>query len=383
MMELSVSVYINHSELPNHIGKNTALHLCHMIESIVPGQTMGAQFVKGVWSVWLRSIRAKCYLAGKIRDLEIDGIKVSIHDTYPSSKPIPNEKIVLRDLPPDVSDNAIRGFLKDQPGISVKSGVMFSRIRNNENKLPFCSGDRFVYARGNIANAIHTTALIEQNKCRVWHKTQETACAGCRKTDHTTTNTESCDAFREDPDAILIRSPSNVMCNYYKCYIKAYGIKFPTSEHAYQWRFMKYLGHHEFALEILNARTPSEAKEISLRVPRCQHKDWHSIKLQVMKEVLHAKADYSPIFRSALINSVGKRLVECTQDIFWTSGLSPRLSASTKSDYYPGKNKLGEILESVRNDLIKEEVMSQLLNTPNKNEETCVSHTDMEDIYTP
>ena len=63
--------------------------------------------MKGVWSVWLRSICAKCYLAGKIRDLEIDGIKVSIHDTYPSSKPIPNEKIVLRDLPPDVSsDNA-------------------------------------------------------------------------------------------------------------------------------------------------------------------------------------------------------------------------------------------------------------------------------------
>ena len=82
---------------------------------------------------------------------------------------------MLRDLPPDVSDNAILEFLKDQPGISVKSGVMFSRIRDNENKLtPFCTGDRFVYARGNITNAIHTTALIDQNKCRVWNKTQET-----------------------------------------------------------------------------------------------------------------------------------------------------------------------------------------------------------------
>ena len=188
---------------------------------------------------------------------------------------------------------------------------MFSRIRVNRNKLtPFCTGDRYVYARGNIANAIHTTSLIDQNKCRVWHKTQETACARCRKTDHTSTNTERCDAFGEDPDAILIRSPSYVMCNYYKWYIKAFGIEFPTSEHAYPWRFIKYLGHHEYVLE--NARTPSEAKEIASRVPRCQHKDWHSIKLQVMKEVLHAKADYSPIFRSALINSVGKRIVECT-----------------------------------------------------------------------
>ena len=97
------------------------------------------------------------------------------------------------------------------------------------------------------------------------------------------------------------------------------------------------------------------------------------------KEVLHAKADYSPIFRSALINSVGKRIVECTQDILWVSGLSPRLSASTKSDYYTGKNKLGEILESARNYLIKEEVMSQLLNTPNNIEDTCVSHIYIDD----
>ena len=97
-----------------------------MIESGVPGQTLGDQLVTaGVWSVWLRSIRAKCYLAGKIRDLEIDGIKMSIHDTYPSSKPIPNEKIVLRDLPPDVSDNANLEFLKHQPGISVKSVSCF------------------------------------------------------------------------------------------------------------------------------------------------------------------------------------------------------------------------------------------------------------------
>ena len=41
----------SHSELPNQIGKNTALHLCPMVESIVPGQTVGAQLVKGGWSV--------------------------------------------------------------------------------------------------------------------------------------------------------------------------------------------------------------------------------------------------------------------------------------------------------------------------------------------
>ena len=260
MMELSVSVYINHSERPNQVIKNTALHLCNMIEEIVPGQTLGVQLIKGVWSVWLRSIRAKCYLAETIRDLEIGGVKISMHDTYPVSKPIPNEKVLFRDLPQYVSNNAILEFLNDQPGIHVKSGIIFFRLQDSESKLtPYCSGDRFVYVRGNMSQAIHSTALIEHNKCRVWHKSQETACAICRKTDHATTNTNRCDAFKEDYDAIIIRSPSHVMCNYYKCNLKVFDMRFQSVEHAYQWHFMKYIGMDEHAWEILDHGSHSKA----------------------------------------------------------------------------------------------------------------------------
>ena len=91
----------------------------------------------------------------------------------------------------------------------------------------------------------------------------------------------------------------------------------------------------------MNASTPNEAKEIALRVPRGQHKDWHSIECQVMKEILRAKSDYSLLFRSA---SVGKQIVESTQDQFWASGLPPRYSAFTKPEYYPGNHKLGHTL---------------------------------------
>ena len=120
-----------------------------MLDKIVPGQTQEAQFVKGIWSIWLKSKRAECYLAETIRDVDIDGAKVTLHDIYPSTKPIPNENIVLKDLPQDVNNNAIPEFLKDQPGIHVKSGVIFSRIRDGDSILtPFCTGDRYVYVRG-------------------------------------------------------------------------------------------------------------------------------------------------------------------------------------------------------------------------------------------
>ena len=68
-----------------------------------------------------------------------------MHDIYPISKPIPNDKVLFRDLPQQVSNSDILEFLNDQPGIHVKSGVIFPRLRHSDNKLtPYCSGDRVV-----------------------------------------------------------------------------------------------------------------------------------------------------------------------------------------------------------------------------------------------
>ena len=48
-------------------------------------------------------------------------------------------------------------------------------------------------------------------------------------------------------------------------------------------------------------------------------------------------------------------------DLFWVSGLPPRYSSSTKPVYFPGHNKLGPVLESVRSELVKEDVLTHLL----------------------
>ena len=49
--------------------------------------------------------------------------------------------------------------------------------------------------------------------------------------------------------------------------------------------------------------------------------------------------------------------------MFWASGLPPNVTSTTKPEYYPGGNKLGLILESVRADLIKEAVLLDLADT--------------------
>ena len=106
-------------------------------------------------------------------------------------------------------------------------------------------------------------------------------------------------------------------------------------------------------------------------------------KLTMMKDILHAKADCCPLFKSALIESVGKRLVECTQDLYWASGLPPRFTESTKPEFYPGKNHLGHVLESVRKDLVKEAVLVTLIDTDSQRDVAFPSSSASDDKPLP
>ena len=47
---------------------------------------------------------------------------------------------------------------------------------------------------------------------------------------------------------------------------------------------------HDLTENIIDDKTTAVEKAIASRVPRKIHKDWHSIKVWVMKYILHAKA---------------------------------------------------------------------------------------------
>ena len=187
-------------------------------------------------------------------------------------------------------------------------------------------------------------------------------------TDHHTNDTHKCDAYTTSTNVITIKSPRYSMCNYYPCTLKIYNEEFASSEHAYQWRFLTYLGIHDLAEEVRKAPSAAEAKAIASRVPSHLHNEWHTIKQQIMKDILHVKADYCSRFKSDLLNSGSSTLVESVRgDIFWSSGLSPTHDATTKPQYFRGSNILGHVLEQVRNDLMKEAVLSEQHDINDKN----------------
>ena len=50
---------------------------------------------------------------------------------------------------------------------------------------------------------------------------------------------------------------------------------------------------NELAEEVLHAPNAAAAKETAARIPNHMHKDWHDVKLNAMRDVLHVKADFN------------------------------------------------------------------------------------------
>ena len=201
--------------------------------------------------------------------------------------------------------------------------------------------------------------MISNYKCRVWHKSHADACERCRGLDYNTSDISSCEAFSEDPDVITIKSPKFVLSNYYPCHVRMYNTSFRSSEHAYQWRFLKRIGMDELAQDVLQALNAAAANETAARIPSSMHNDWHTVKTDAMRDVLHAKAD----FKQLLKKNIGKRWLHNHRIsawrhflVFWFEFI---YSSYHKIGIFPGANQLGSVMT-----LVRDELTSKLLHPP-------------------
>ena len=133
-------------------------------------------------------------------------------------------------------------FYINNTGITIKTGVIAGRLRDKNSKLTqYLSGNRIVYVKGNFSPVLHSFANINNNTSKIWHQSQHLACQRCRCLGHHTS-----DAYIEDPEVITIKS-QYVLCNYYPSPLKVFKTEFASSEHAYQWRFLKHIGEDALA----------------------------------------------------------------------------------------------------------------------------------------
>ena len=324
MSQASMStVYVKHSDLPDIDIKHIPLILCESMNELTPDHVRGAQLINGIWSIWLRSDETKNYIIEGNFTISIGNNRVFIYGDYPIivRRP-PSEKVLFKNVPFHVHDDDLLHYIYSNPDMKVQTKCIIpARLRNRNRELtPYLSGDRFLYVRGDLRRVLPPIISINNHNACVIHQAQDLACNRCRYFGHNASDTKACDAFTNDANIITIRSPKNVLSNYYICDVHIYGHTFRSSEHAFQWKLCQHVNWDDLAEEILNSQNADQAKEIASRVPAHLRGTWHEEKCDIMEEILEAKINSCAEFRQSLINSLGKRLVEAIKsDIFWSS----------------------------------------------------------------
>lgn len=126
------------------------------------------------------------------------------------------------------------------------------------------------------------------------------------------------------------------LSNFYPSRIRHERITYPTVEHAFQ--ATKSLERMD-RLKIANSRSPGKAKALGQKVRL--RKDWESIKVAVMRQLVEKKFTVHQDLRNRLLATEDAELIEGNtwNDCFW--GVCNGR----------GKNHLGQILMEVRRSL--------------------------------
>jgi ribA/ribD-fused uncharacterized protein len=117
------------------------------------------------------------------------------------------------------------------------------------------------------------------------------------------------------------------------------GKRFDTSEAAYHWE--KFHGDSLLQAMILTAQSAHAAFKIAETNREFRRPDWDDVKVDIMRDILRAKAEQHEYVRRKLLATGDRELVENSwRDAFW--GWGPNRD---------GRNQLGKLWMEIRGEL--------------------------------
>ena len=194
---------------------------------------------------------------------------------------------------------------------------------------------------------------LQETSCRIWHPSQQLKCKRCHDVGHRANHIDLCPAYINKQDnAIIFWRDTDILSNFYMCNVYMFKNNFKSVEHAYQWCKCTYFELYDLAEQVLNSKTPRQAKQITRVIAPELITLWNDEKKSCMFEVLSAKARSCKAFRDTLIRSNTSAIVEGTSDSFWGCMVAPPHSESCKISFMKGENQLGFMLMDLRRDLL-------------------------------
>jgi ribA/ribD-fused uncharacterized protein len=130
------------------------------------------------------------------------------------------------------------------------------------------------------------------------------------------------------------------------------GVTFPTVEHYMQWSKAKMFGDAETQSKILKTKSTKSVRTYGDKVKEYNEDKWNEVRDNLMKIAIKAKFTQHPELRAKLLETGDKLIAEANpREKYWAIGTSQTTSKATDPTKWPGKNRLGVLLQELRNEL--------------------------------
>jgi ribA/ribD-fused uncharacterized protein len=130
------------------------------------------------------------------------------------------------------------------------------------------------------------------------------------------------------------------------------GTTFPTVEHYFQWSKARMFGDATAQAKILKTSSPKTVKSLGKKVTGFKEDEWAEKRDSVMAAALKAKFMQHPDLLKKLRDTGTRRIAEADpRSKYWGIGTSADTSKAKDPERWPGKNKMGSLLEALRSEL--------------------------------
>ena len=181
----------------------------------------------------------------------------------------------------------------------------------------------------------------------------------------------------DTPYGLAFFTIRNRLSNFYPCEISVNGRLYQSVEHGYQAEKALCANDQARFHAILKAETPSLAKKIGSDV--AVNVKWIHVKREVMRKLLYAKFTQHPELGEYLCSTKGRNLIEGSTDDYWGAGVPLHSKEMIEGDWL-GRNELGRLLVSIRDELLQERDVKRVTTTESeKMEQTDVNLINLED----
>lgn len=350
-------LFIQHSDIPGRDQLPVRpFDICMAAsDSVGRDSILGAQNVRGIWRIYCRSREKRLEML--VKGLSLRGRKVPLFEKNPraTNNSDPNqkvEKITIKDLPLSISNEEVLHYIKQIEGLHLTTDIRYGKERDVKGDLTsFLNGDRYAYAQAPITPIIKPIHTIIGQRCRIFHQSQQQTCQACQQIGHKTLE-PCCPAFKPGQDLESVISYTHILSNMHMPQepIHFQGKQYRSVEHAYQSLKAVSMGQDQLAYKIANARHAGAAKAMSHEIPKPDDR-WTQKNLQIMEDLLQARADTDETFCKTLLMTGDKTIVHPVKDMLWGTGLTAGLTNQTDQHYWPGKNLFGQMLMDLRTTL--------------------------------